>query len=129
MADRLTVLDQLLDTPDLREGRRHRADAPGSDLGGMGSQFHALAQAAAAYVHDHLEPFGYRGHPLFGQSHPLLGGQHVALTRGAVDEDALQAVLVQHGSIGRNGFAVHIAVAVERRERRVDKSFDLFHSI
>ena len=127
MADRLAILDQLFDPADLRERRCHRTDTPGADLSSMSRQFHTLAQAAAAHVHDHLEAFGNRSNPLLGQSHTLFGRQHVALARGAVDEDAFQTVLVQHRSIRRDGFEIHISVPVKRRERGIDQSFDFFH--
>ena len=93
----------------------------------MGGQTLALAQAAAAHVHDHLEAGGRRLHPLFGQQHALLRGEHVALARRAVDEYALQAVLGQHGGIGGDRLRVDVAVGAHRGERGVDQSFDLFH--
>ena len=127
-SDDLAVFDQLLDTADLRERGRHGADAPGPDSGGMGGEFRALPQAAAAHVHDHLESGGRRGDPLLGQRHPLLGSEHVTLARRTVDEHALQSVFGQHGGIGRNGFQIDVPVGQHRGKGSVDKSFDLFHS-
>ena len=78
-SDGFAIFDQLLNTADLRERRSHGADTPGPDFGGMGGKFRALPQATAAHVHDHLEPGGHRGDPLFGQRHPFFGGEHVTL--------------------------------------------------
>jgi hypothetical protein len=93
----------------------------------MLGQAATLANAATAYMHYYLKALGRSSHPCLGQLHALLACKHISFTTRSVDKHSLQSVLLQHGSIGRDGFQVNIAILEERCERRVDKSDYLFH--
>ena len=123
----LDIFHQLLHAVHLREGGSHGTDAPGADGCSMFGQAAALAHTAAAHMHDDLEALGGSSHPALRQFHALLGSKHIALARRTVDKDALQAVLLQHSSVGGNGFEVHIAVGIKGSKRRINKSDDFFH--
>ena len=80
LCDGLAVLDEFLDAADLREWRSHRTDTPCSDFLGMLGKAHALTQAAAAHMHNHLKSLWSYRHPALSQLHTLFGGEHIALT-------------------------------------------------
>ena len=75
------VFHQLLDAPDLGEGRCHGADTEGAYLLCMSSQAAGTLDAGATHMYDDLETLGCGVHPHLGEVDALLFGEHVALAR------------------------------------------------
>ena len=65
--------------------------------------------------------------PRLGETDALLLSQHIALTGGAVDEDALQTIVVEHPGIGGDDLGIDLlrSCILIRCKRGYQQPFDL----